>query len=139
MTTMRRSSDERAKGPADKAAWNRLARMTDDEVAAAAESDPDCPPLTEKQLATMRRAPHAKEIRKSLGMTQAEFARTFGLSIGTVRDWEQHRFVPDRAARALLCFIERYPDEAQAAMLPARPVDEATSQAERPDTAAANE
>jgi len=97
--------------------------MTDEEVTAAAETDPDCPPLTPEQLARMRRAPNAKEIRRSLNMTQTEFARTFGLSVGTVRDWEQHRFVPDRAARALLCIIERYPAEAQAAMLPARRVE----------------
>ncbi len=99
--------------------WERLAQLTDEEVTAAAESDPDCPPLTPEQLARMRRAPSARRARQSCGMTQKEFARTFGLSIGTVRDWEQHRFVPDRAARALLCIIERYPEQAKAAMRPA--------------------
>ena len=28
-------------------------------------------------------------IRKRLGLTQANFARVFGLNVGTVRDWEQ--------------------------------------------------
>ena len=120
MTTIIRSSDERPEGPSSKSDWDRLARMTEEEITAAAESDPDCPPLTAEQLARMRRAPDARKIRESLAMTQVEFARTFGLSVGTVRDWEQHRFVPDRAARALLCIIERYPEQAQAAMLPTR-------------------
>lgn len=43
--------------PPDKTDWGRLDAMTDEEVAAAARSDPDAQPLTPEQLARMRRVP----------------------------------------------------------------------------------
>jgi putative transcriptional regulator len=90
--------------------WARLDAMTDDEVMAAALSDPDAQPLTPERLAKMRRVSRVKVLRQRLGMTQAEFAEAFHLPITTLRDWEQHRSVPDAPARALLLAIERAPD-----------------------------
>lgn len=49
-------------------------------------------------------------IRKRLKMSQLVFSESFGLSVGTVRDWEQERRSPDRAARILLSVIAREPD-----------------------------
>jgi putative transcriptional regulator len=95
--------------PADKTDWARLDAMTDDEAIAAARSDPDAQPLTPQQLAKMRRVPRVRLVRQRLGMTQAEFAEAFHLPITTLRDWEQHRSVPDAPARALLLAIERDP------------------------------
>src|SRR4051794_25414290 len=95
--------------PADKTDWARIEAMTDEEVMAAANSDPDAAPLTPEQLAKMRRVPRVKLIRQRLGMTQAEFAEAFHLPITTLRDWEQHRSTPDAPARALLLAIERAP------------------------------
>lgn len=51
-----------------------------------------------------------KAIRKRANKTQAEFAVTYRLPVGTVRDWEQGRSAPDAPARALLSLIEREPD-----------------------------
>jgi putative transcriptional regulator len=90
--------------------WTRLAAMTDEEVMAAALSDPDAQPLTSEQLAKMRRVSRAKALRQRLGMTQAEFAQAFHLPITTLRDWEQQRSTPDAPARALLLAIERDPE-----------------------------
>ncbi|MCC6920695.1 MAG: XRE family transcriptional regulator [Alphaproteobacteria bacterium] len=83
--------------------------MTDDEVMAAALADPDAQPLTPEQLARMRRVSPVKVLRQRLEMTQAAFAEAFHLPISTLRDWEQHRSVPDAPARALLLAIERDP------------------------------
>lgn len=47
--------------------------------------------------------------RKKLGMTQKDFARNFGVSLDTVRNWEQGRRQPEGAARVLLAVIERNP------------------------------
>lgn len=47
--------------------------------------------------------------RHRLGMTQPVFARTFGVSVATVRNWEQHRRRPEGAARVLLRVIEMNP------------------------------
>ena len=95
--------------PHDKTDWARLDALTDDEVKAAALSDPDAQPLTSEQLARMRRASRVKVLRQRLGMTQAEFAQAFHLPITTLRDWEQQRSVPDAPVRALLLAIERDP------------------------------
>ncbi len=51
-----------------------------------------------------------KAIRTRLGLSQPAFAAAFGLSVGTVRDWEQARVVPDRPAQALLRVIEAEPE-----------------------------
>lgn len=83
--------------------------MSDKEAIAAAQSDPDAPPLTPEQLAEMRRVSRLKALRQRLGMTQAEFAEAFHLPITTLRDWEQRRSTPDAPARALLLAIERDP------------------------------
>jgi putative transcriptional regulator len=79
--------------------------MTDEEIQAAARSDPDNPPLTPAQLKRMRRISPAKHLRWKLGLSQAEFAKRFRIPLGTLRDWEQHRSEPDQAAQAYLKVI----------------------------------
>ncbi len=96
--------------PRGKTDWARLRAMTDDEVEAAARSDPDAQPLTPQQLAGMRRVSRVKVLRQRLDMTQAQFAAAFHLPITTLRDWEQRRSTPDAPARALLLAIERDPE-----------------------------
>ena len=91
--------------------WARLDAMTDEEVRAAALSDPDAQPLGPERLARTRRVSRVKVLRQRLAMTQAEFAEAFHLPITTLRDWEQHhRSTPDAPARALLLAIERDPE-----------------------------
>jgi putative transcriptional regulator len=46
--------------PGGKTDWARLDTMTDDEIMAAALSDPDAQPLTPEQLAKMRRVSRVK-------------------------------------------------------------------------------
>ena len=55
-------------------------------------------------------------IRERMGMTQASFAASFGLSLYTVRGWEQGKRKPDPAARAYLRVIEKAPDTVRAAL-----------------------
>lgn len=43
-----------------------------------------------------------QEIRRKLGKSQSEFAFMIGVSVGTLRNWEQGRRHPDGPARALL-------------------------------------
>ncbi len=49
-------------------------------------------------------------IRKRLKLSQAAFAERYCLPVGTVRDWEQDRRSPDRAAVVLLSIIDRNPE-----------------------------
>jgi putative transcriptional regulator len=51
-----------------------------------------------------------KVLREKLRMTQAEFAATFGFSLGAVRDWEQNRKLPERTALTIMRMIEIAPD-----------------------------
>ncbi len=48
--------------------------------------------------------------RKKLGLTQADFAHVFGVSLGTVRNWEQRRRRPEGPARVLLAMIDTDPE-----------------------------
>ena len=48
--------------------------------------------------------------RARLNLSQAAFARAFGLDLSAVQAWEQQRRRPDRTARILLAVISREPD-----------------------------
>jgi putative transcriptional regulator len=96
--------------PPDKTNWAHVDALTDEEIVAAALSDPDAQPLNPEQLAKMRQVSRVKVLRQRLKMTQAQFAEAFHLPITTLRDWEQHRSTPDAPARALLLAIERDPE-----------------------------
>ena len=90
--------------------WDRLAAMSDEEAHANALADEDNPPLTDEQLARMRRVPRPQEIRQRLGLTQRDFARKFHIALSTLRDWEQGARRPDSAAKAYLRVIDEAPD-----------------------------
>ena len=57
-----------------------------------------------------------KAIRRKLGMTQAEFARSFGFGLDAVQNWEQGRRRPEGAARAFLKVIDRELDAVRRAL-----------------------
>ena len=88
----------------------RLDARSEAEIEAAAAADPENPPLTAQQLAGARRVVAVGALRRRLGLTQDEFARRYRLPVGTVRDWEQGRSVPDAPARALLRAIDGEPE-----------------------------
>jgi putative transcriptional regulator len=53
--------------------------------------------------------PRAKAIRQSLGMSQQQFAHSYEIPLGTLRDWEQGRAEPDQAAQSYLKAIAHDP------------------------------
>jgi putative transcriptional regulator len=58
---------------------------------------------TAKASRTFRFAPEdVKAIRSKLGMSQVEFAQMIGVSVATLRNWEQGRRSPEGPALALL-------------------------------------
>ncbi|MCL1890087.1 MAG: helix-turn-helix domain-containing protein [Desulfovibrionaceae bacterium] len=50
-----------------------------------------------------------KEIRSGMGLSQTGFAARFGLSLHTLRNWEQGKRTPEPAARAYLKVISKAP------------------------------
>jgi putative transcriptional regulator len=87
----------------------RLDAMTNEEIARAAESDPDNPPLTEEEGARGLFARDVRLAREKTGLSQERFAAALGLPVATLRNWEQGRFSPDPAARALMRIVAKDP------------------------------
>jgi putative transcriptional regulator len=56
--------------------------------------------------------PDVKRIRANYKLSQSEFAALLGISVATLRNWEQGRRTPDGLARALLQVAARHPDAA---------------------------
>ena len=73
----------------------------------------------EKKLRTvevaMPKAADVKSIRNSLELSQESFAGFLGVSLGTVRNWEQKRREPQGPARALLLVAATQPRAVRAA------------------------
>jgi putative transcriptional regulator len=86
-----------------------LPHLTEEEINAAALTDPDNPPRTPEREKYLKRVPQVKVMRRALRLTQEEFAARFRIPLGTLRDWEQGKTKPDQAARAYLTVIARNP------------------------------
>ena len=50
-----------------------------------------------------------ERVRRRLGLSQTDFAAAFGVSLATVRNWEQGRRRPHGPARVLLVVIDKAP------------------------------
>lgn len=102
----------------DAAALAMLDARSDEELTRAAEADPDNPPITDEDLASGRlsfqsptlSAADIRAIREGLDLSQAEFARTFGFSLSTYRDWEYGRRTPRGPSAVLLRVIAADPE-----------------------------
>jgi putative transcriptional regulator len=84
--------------------------IANEAIKSAGRDGRDAPPLTESDLKGMKGVPQAKIIRRSLELTQEEFAARYHIPLGTLRDWEQGQSEPDQATRAYLLLIARDPD-----------------------------
>jgi DNA-binding transcriptional regulator YiaG len=83
----------------------------------------DIPELTDEQLTraiparVRRRLMHGEfqsggdvaALRRFVGLTQAQFAKALGISVHTLRNWEQGRRQPEGPAIALLRIAARHP------------------------------
>ena len=83
----------------------------------------DIPEISEKQFKSAIPARQRKKLmqgrfesgediaalRNFVGLTQAEFARAIGISVYTLRNWEQGRRKPEGPAVALLRIAARHP------------------------------
>jgi putative transcriptional regulator len=51
-----------------------------------------------------------KQVRINYQLSQAEFAALLGISVGTLRNWEQGRRMPEGPARVLLQVAAKHPE-----------------------------
>lgn len=54
--------------------------------------------------------PNVKQIRAAYQLSQKEFAAMLGISVGTLRNWEQGRREPEGPARVLLQVAAKHPE-----------------------------
>ena len=53
--------------------------------------------------------PNIKRIRANYRLSQGQFAALLGISVGTLRNWEQGRRTPEGPARVLLQIAAKHP------------------------------
>ncbi|MFC7333727.1 helix-turn-helix domain-containing protein [Rhodocista pekingensis] len=78
-------------------------------------TEPEDLPLSPATLADLRHPPLARRARLRAGLGQQAFAETYGIPLGTLRDWEQGRSAPDTAAASYLRAIANDPPAVAAA------------------------
>ncbi len=54
--------------------------------------------------------PNIKHIRTNYQLSQGQFAALLGISVGTLRNWEQGRRTPEGPARVLLQVAAKHPN-----------------------------
>jgi putative transcriptional regulator len=54
--------------------------------------------------------PDVRSVREKYGLSQPRFAALMGISVGTLRNWEQGRRKPEGSARVLLQVVAKHPE-----------------------------
>ncbi len=55
-------------------------------------------------------SPDVQSIREQVGLPRSRFASLLGVSVRTIRSWEEGRHHPSGPARVLLSLLEKNPD-----------------------------
>lgn len=100
----------------------RLDGMTDAEITAAADADPDNPPLSDAELARIKAARLVRQVRAHTGLSQARFAATYRINVARLRDLEQGRTQADSALLAYMTVIDREPEAVGRALVDTEPL-----------------
>ena len=91
-------------------------RIDPDRVDATTEEDIARQKADDDKEAMLDAAKYARRIRKRLGLTQAEFSLRIGVSVDTIRNWEQGKRCPTGAALSLLKVLDKAPEASLAAL-----------------------
>lgn len=87
--------------------------MVNEETMIAIPADPNDPEDRAVSVAGLKRAHMGRRfriLRHRLGVTQEQFATTYGIPIHSLRQYEMARYMPPPAVRAYLKVIEAEPD-----------------------------
>ena len=80
------------------------------ETMVAIPADPNDPEDFDVSVAGLERAHMIRVLRYDLGMTQEEFAKTYGIPLANIRQYEIGRHMPPPAVRAYLKVIRAEPE-----------------------------
>ena len=89
------------------------------ETMVAIPADPNDPEDRDVSVAGLERGlmgRRIRQLRNKLGLSQEAFARTFGIPLANIRQYEIGRHMPPPAVRAYLTVIEAEPERAARAM-----------------------
>ena len=111
-TTRRGDTAVAAGGTTD---WAALEQMTEEEIEAAAQADPEFPPLPDGR--TMYPLALVKRIRWKLRLSREAFAERYRIPIATVVSWERYETEPDAVATAFLDAIAADPEAVARALV----------------------
>jgi len=92
---------------------------TNEETMIAIPADPNDPEDRDVSVAGLRRAHMGRRfriLRHRLGMTQEQFANSYGIPLHSLRQYEMARYMPPPATRAYLKVIEAEPEVARKAV-----------------------
>lgn len=93
-----------------------VGRIDTARVDATTEADINRQVAHDEAQALQDTAKFARRVRKRLGLSQAELSERIGVSLDTIRNWEQGKRSPTGAAKALLKILDRAPEAALAAL-----------------------
>ena len=91
-------------------------RLDEARVDATTPADICAQMLEDEGEAQQDAAAYARRVRQRLGLSQAEFSASIGVSLNTIRNWEQGKRGPTGAAKALLQVLDKAPEAALAAL-----------------------
>jgi len=85
-------------------------------VDATTEADIAHQTATDEAETMQDAARFSRRVRRRLGLSQAEFSERIGVSVETIRNWEQGKRCPTGAAKSLLKVLDKAPEAALAAL-----------------------
>ena len=93
---------------------DKFASLADADIDRMIAEGPESAPPTESLALFLE----TREIRRRLGLTQAQFAKKLRISVATLRDWEQGHGESAPALQALLRILDTIPEPALHALDP---------------------
>jgi putative transcriptional regulator len=83
--------------------WEKLDALTDEDIARQIAANPNAAPDMAPEI-------DVRAIRRTAGMSQAQFATAYEFSVRTVQEWERGAKRPSGPARTLLKAIKADPE-----------------------------
>ena len=91
-------------------------RIDADRVDATTEEEITAQKTADEAEARLDAARFARRVRKRLGLSQTEFSLRIGVSVNTIRNWEQGKRSPTGVAQSLLKILDKAPEASLAAL-----------------------
>lgn len=94
----------------DRTDWAKVDGLSDEEIEAAALSDPDAQPLSDEALARAREGPPPRVVRHRLRLSREEFCSRYQIPLDTLISWETRQTDPGPVVRAYMKLIMKDPE-----------------------------